>query len=98
MWVQAGFVPDEFWHQTPLHFQIAMKAVRKRLEGEAEYRMAQAWTTAALSAVAQNGKLKPLKHYLAKQTKPQGPREMLAALIAHQSNGAKMTIRKIGGS
>ena len=95
MWIQAGFAPNDFWPQTPLHFQIAMRAVRKRLEAESETRLAQAWTIAALSGAAQNGKLKPLKHYLRKQTKAQTPKEMLAAMQAYQAGGAKMTIRKI---
>lgn len=95
MWIQAGFAPDDFWHQTPLHFQIAMKAVRRRLENEADQRLATSWTTAALSGSAQNGKLKPLKHYLRKPTKAQTPRDMLAALMAHKNNGVNMTIRKI---
>lgn len=95
MWLQAGFQPDDFWHQTPLHFQIAMRGVRKRHEIEADARIAQAWSTAAFSGAAQNGKLKPLKHYLRKTVETQRPHEMLAALKAHQSNGAGMTIRKI---
>lgn len=95
MWVQAGFAPDDFWHQTPLHFQIAMRGVRKRLENEADIRIAQSWTAAAFNGAAQNGKLKPLKHYLCKKAVVQSPNEMLAALLAHQSSGAKMTIREI---
>lgn len=95
MWVQAEFSPDDFWQQTPRHFQLAMQGVRKRLENESRERTRQAWETGAFSGAAQAGKLKPLKHYIKSPTKPQAPRDMLAALLAHQTNGAKMTIRKI---
>lgn len=95
MWVQAGFSPDDFWQQTPRHFQLVMQGVRKRLENESQDRTRQAWEVGAFSAAAQAGKLKPLKHYLAPKAKAQAPRDMLAALLAHQNNGAPMTIRKI---
>lgn len=94
MWIQSGFVPDDFWHQTPRHFQLAMQGVRKRLKSEADSRTAQAWQAGAFSGLAANGKLKPLKTYLS-GTKAQTPQAMLAAMLAHQSGGAKMTIRKI---
>lgn len=95
MWVQAGFPPDDFWQQTPRHFQMAMQGVRKRLEYESQDQTRLAWETAAFVAAAQSGKLKPLRHYLSPNKKAQAPREMLAALLAYQSGGAPMTIRKI---
>jgi hypothetical protein len=95
MWVQAGFSPDHFWQQTPRHFQLAMQGVRKRLENESLERTKHAWETGAFVAAASAGKLKPLRHYLRTPLQKQGPREMLAAMKAHQAAGAKMTIRKI---
>lgn len=95
MWIQAGFDPDAFWQQTPRHFQIAMQAVGKRREGEAEASVATAWQTGAFSGMAQAGKLKPLKTYLRKEVKAQTPREMLAALKSLKAAGAPMTIRKL---
>lgn len=97
MWVQAGFSPELFWDQTPRHFQLAMRGVRKRRESEADRLTAQAWQAGAFSGLAQAGKLKPMKHYLGRTDKAQRPKEMLAALLAYQANGAKMTIRRIGG-
>lgn len=95
MWIESGFPPETFWEQTPRAFQLVMKGVRKRLSSDFEERTRQAWETAAFGGAAQAGKLKPLKHYLRKQVEAQHPREMLAALMAHQSAGAKMTIRKV---
>lgn len=95
MWVDAGFEPDAFWQQTPASFQLAMRGVRKRMEREADAQVALAWSMAAMSAAAQNNKLKPLKHYLQKRSKPQTAKEMLAVFRAFQANGANMTIRKV---
>lgn len=95
MWIEAGFAPDAFWHQTPALFQLAMRGVRKRLASEAKERTRQAWETGAFSASGAAGKLKPLKHYLREKPQAQHPREFLAAMLAYQAGGAKMTIRKI---
>lgn len=95
MWVQAGFAPDDFWHQTPAVFQLAMQGVRKKVEQQVQLATRQAWETGAFAASGSAGKLKPLSHYLKPQSRAQAPRAMLAALLAHQSAGAKMTIRKI---
>lgn len=95
MWIQAGFPPDDFWQQTPRHFQLVMQGVRKRLESESQDQTRLAWETAAFVAAAQSGKLKPLKHYLRRPGKAQTPQEMLAAIKAIQASGANMTIRKI---
>jgi hypothetical protein len=94
MWVQASFSPDSFWQQTPRHFQLAMRGVRKRMEGEAQARTAQAYEAGAFAGLAHHGKLKALKHYTGK-SRAQSPREM-AAMI--QALGAKsnMKIRRIG--
>lgn len=95
MWVQAEFSPDDFWHQTPRHFQLIMEGVRKRLENEHHQQVRGSWETAAFTGAASAGKLKPLNHYLKLPPPRQTPAEMLSALMAHQSSGAKMTIRKI---
>lgn len=94
MWVHAGFSPDTFWDQTPRHFQLAMKGVRKKLEGEAQARTALAYESGAFAGLAQAGKLKRLEHYTRKGN-VQTPREMAAAI---QALGAKsnMKIRRIG--
>lgn len=93
MWVQAGFPPDTFWHQTPQGFQLAMRGVRKRMESEAQARTALAYETGAFSGLGYHGKLKALKHYTGKG-KAQTPREMATVI---QALGAKsnMKIRRI---
>lgn len=95
MWIEAGFAPETFYEQTPRHFQLAMEAVRKRLERDMEAQLTMAWNNAAFTGAAQAGKLKPLRNYLRKAPAAQKPAEMLAAMLAHQSNGVKMTVRKI---
>lgn len=90
MWVQAGFSPETFYPQTPLHFQCAMEAVRKRLEAEQLARMSQAYDSAAFSVMAQNNKLKPFSHYAQKSDRAQSSREMLAML---QSMGANSNMK-----
>ncbi len=52
-----------------------------------------AWHTAALSAAAQNGKLKRLPHYLGagQPRKAQTPSEMLALLKGFERHGMKIT-------
>ena len=95
MWVDAGFSPDSFWHQSPRSFQLAMEGVRKRAEREANERVQQAWQIAALSATAMDGKLKPMKHYLARQSaNTQSPAEMLA-LIRSLGARSNMTIKRL---
>lgn len=93
MWAQAGFSPDTFYQQTPRHFQLAMRGVRKRLETEAKIRTLQAYETGAFAGLAQHGKLKALKHYT-RQGQAQSPREMAAAI---QALGARsnMKIKRI---
>lgn len=93
MWVQAGFLPDAFYSQTPRHFQLAMRGVRKRMEYDAQARTSLAYESGAFAGLAHHGKLKALKHYTRKAA-VQSPREM-AALI--QSIGARsnMKIRRI---
>lgn len=99
MWVEAGLDPDNFWHQTPDTFSLAMKGVRKRLEREmdreSDARIALAWHTGAFAAAAQAGKLKPLRSYIRKPMPIQKPSEMLANLREFQSRGAGMRITKI---
>ena len=88
MWAQAGFDPDAFWHQTPLHLQLAMRGVRKRLEGEADSRTALAYETGAFAGLAQNGKLKAFKHYQRKPERKMSNQEMLGnmRLLAQRAN------------
>jgi hypothetical protein len=92
MWVQAGFSPETFYPQTPLHFQLAMKGVRKRMEGEAQARTALAYESGAFAGLAHHGKLKALKHYTRKAA--QTPREM-ASLIQSLGARSNMKIRRI---
>lgn len=95
MWIDAGFDPDAFWHQTPRTFQLVMQGVRKRGERAAEDAVRQAWDVAAMTSAAQVGKLKPLRHYLSKAVrKPQGPGEMLAMIKAIGA-GTDMKITRI---
>jgi hypothetical protein len=93
MWVQAGFPPDTFWPQTPRNFQLAMKGVRRKLEGEAQARTALAYESGAFAGLAQAGKLKRLEHYTRK-SKAQTPREM-AAIIQSLGARSNMKIRRI---
>lgn len=88
MWAQSGFDPDAFWHQTPLHFQLVMRGVRKRLENEAEGRTAQAYEAGAFSGLASNGKLKALDHYTKKPSRKMTNKEMLAnmKMLAKRAN------------
>ena len=92
MWVQGGFRPDDFWHQTPLHFQLAMKGVGKRLETEYEGRQLQAYQAGAFAGLAHHGKLKRFDHY--RPRKMQTAEDVVSML---QAMGAKsdMKIRKI---
>lgn len=95
MWIEAGFDPDSFWHQTPDTFSLAMQGVRKRLEREAELYISTAWHIGVFAAAAQAGKIKPLRHYLRKPGVAQKPNEMIAALREFQARGAKMKITRI---
>lgn len=89
MWVQAGFPPDLFWSQTPRHFQLAMRGVRKRMVAEAEARTAQAYEAGAFAGLAHHGKLKALKTYTQKN-KAQTPREIAATI---QKLGARSDMK-----
>jgi 3-hydroxy-3-methylglutaryl CoA synthase len=95
MWIEAGFDPDAFWHQTPDTFTLAMKAVRQRLERESDDRVVLAWQTGVFAAQAQAGKLKPLRHYLRKQGQRQSADEMLAIMRTFQACGAAMRISEL---
>lgn len=95
MWIDAGFDPDAFWHQTPRTFQLIMQGVRKRGERATDDAIRQAWDTANMSVSAQAGKLKPLRHYLSKSNlKPQTPSDMLA-MIKAIGVGTDMKITRI---
>lgn len=81
-------MPDDFWHQTPLHFQYVMKGVRKRLEAQNEANTALAWQSAAFTGAASVGKLKPLREYLRKPPRKMSNAEMLAnmRILAMRNN------------
>ena len=78
MWAQAGFRPDDFWRQTPLHFQLVMRGVRKRMEGEASAKRMQAYETGAFAGLAHHGKLKAFNHYSQEPQRKMSAKEMLA--------------------
>lgn len=92
MWIQGGFSPDSFWHQTPLHFQLAMRGVRKRLENESEARLHLAYETGAFSGLANHGQLKALANY-----KPKKPQTVKDAIEVLKGLGARsdMVIREV---
>lgn len=94
MWAQAGFRPDDFWHQTPLHLQLVMRGVRKRLEQEAESRSAQAYETGAFGGLAHHGKLKAFSHYRGENTKARTPQEMLK-MLQSMGSGSNMKIKRV---
>lgn len=99
MWVDAGFPPDSFWIQTPLHFQMAMRGWRERHKRSTEADLWRAYTHASLNAAASAGKLKAFAHYKRALSPAkaalQTPAEMLDALRQFQAGGAPMTIRRI---
>ncbi len=88
MWVQCGFAPDPFWEQTPRHFQLVMEGVRKKMKSEADSEMSLAYHSGLFAAIAQSGKIKPLKHYLRSPTQPMSNKEMLAnmRILAQRAN------------
>lgn len=93
MWRRAGLSPDDFWHQTPLHFQLAMKGERERREDEQKAQSFMAYQAGVFSALAAKGKLKAFEYYMKPQS-AQTPQEMVAML---QSMGGKsnMTIKRV---
>lgn len=93
MWCEAGFDPDSFWRQTPLHFQIVMKAVRKRNEARSDTMLETAWLTAAFTGATQSkGGLKPLRTYQrkARPARRMSDAEMLGnmRILAQRANRA----------
>lgn len=90
MWAQAGFSPDDFWHQTPYHFQMVMEGVRKRLTLEHDARIRQAYDSGAFAGLAYHGKLKPIKNYIGSQSQSRkmSNQEMLAnmRILAQRAN------------
>lgn len=96
MWCQSGQNPDAFWHQTPLHFQILMRGVRKRLKVEADDRLAQAWHTGAFTGATQSKRgLKPLPHYLREKKANTNPGDVIAALKTWKAAGAQISLRRV---
>lgn len=65
-----------------------MRASRKRFSAEADARVAQSWQTGMFAALAQNGKLKKLDHYLKKSPRKMSSAEMLAnmRILAQRAN------------
>lgn len=96
MWCQGGFDPDRFWHQTPRHFQLAMRGVRKRLRSEADSRIRQAHMTATFTALTQSkGGLKPIDHYLRREARRQSPKDLHGIFKAMKASGMPLRIRKV---
>lgn len=97
MWCRADFEPDLFWHQTPLHFRLAMRGVRQRLSAEADAHLRQAWWSGAFAGLTQSkGGLKPLEHYLRRsEQRRRTPADLHAVFQSMQAHGAPMTIRKV---
>lgn len=81
-WVECGFDPDAFWHQTPLSFQTALRGVRARREHESKAATALAWQFAVFNGIRQSKQgLKPLDHYLREERRRQSTEEMRANLL-----------------
>lgn len=98
MWVDIGMMPDDFWHQTPIHFQAAMTGFANRRKREAESELFSSYNMAVFNAAASAGKLKPFAHYrkaLKADKVAQTPQEMLQAFKELQAGGAPMTIKRI---
>lgn len=93
MWAQAGFQPDDFWQQTPRHYQLVMRGVRKRLENEREQREILAHETGAFSGLAHHGKLKALSHYQASSSSQTA--EGLVAMLKSMGAKSDMVVRRI---
>ena len=94
MWVDAGFEPDSFWHQSPRTFQVSMAGGRKRMEREAEAQFRLAYETAALVATAQAGKLKKFEHYVKPKVESVASPERLVATLQAMGGGT-MKVRKV---
>lgn len=69
-----------------------MRGVGRRLAAEGEARVAQAWETAALSAAAKVGKLKPLADYLPRKAKKPSPERMRLVLEDAIARGAPIRV------
>lgn len=97
MWCQSGLDPERFWEQTPYHFQLVMRGIRKRLTSESEDRLRQAWWGGAFAGLTQSkGGLKPLDHYLRRPSQARmKPKTMLDAFHSMKAQGMPMTIRRV---
>jgi hypothetical protein len=98
-WIVAGQFGSTFWSQTPASFQTVLEGVRKKKKIELEDQIWLAHTIASMSAAAQMGKLKPLRHYQKAISnggaKRQTPKEMLTVFEQLQKSGAPISIRRI---
>lgn len=72
-----------------------MIGAKKRIQMQAEGDLATVHAGAQFNALAQHGKLKPLKSYLPQNIAKAGS-EMLATLRQIQARGAKMNFRRYG--
>ncbi len=75
-----------------------MDGVLRLRQAERDAALSDAYTTAAFSAAAQVGKLKPLDHYRRKAKSggvARTPKDMLNAFRQFQANGAPMQIKRI---
>ena len=70
-----------------------MAGAKKRIQLQADGDLATVHAGAQFAALAQHGKLKPLKSYLPQNVAKAGA-EMLATLRQLQARGAKMNFRR----
>jgi len=65
-----------------------MDGAAERMKADSDNRTAQAYESGLFGAIAQGGKLKPLKHYLRTEPRKMSPKEMLAnmRILAARAN------------
>lgn len=90
MWVEAGFPPETFWHQTERSFANA-------LAGAARHRIKMAWQIAAFTGAAFVGKLKGPEEYLpdSRPIGTPGAMKTLGFLMRLQRRGIPMQIERV---
>lgn len=90
MWVEAGFPPETFWHQTERSFANA-------LAGAAKHRIKLAWQIAEFVGAAFVGKLKRPEEYLTDERPvgTPGAMKVVGYLMRLQRKGIPMKIEKI---
>jgi hypothetical protein len=65
-----------------------MDGAAERMKADSDNRTAQAYESGLFAAIAQGGKLKPLKHYLRSEPRKMSAKEMLAnmRILAQRAN------------